>query len=183
MKSDWNVTSHGLHESWQGQCWESFRIHGQPMSADVRDSCYFLGSANISWSRRFFSDISLNSKSRRKLDKYMTCNDWNIINETMRAQCYIFGLLLCLPYADYHWDCTFLLSWSLHKGLTLILVPLHRDLCYHCTIWSNSSLSVWYNLLQVQLSLVDAYRPLVSFTYNSLYVEEYINCTTRTLRP
>ena len=74
-------TCHGLHESWQGRCRESFRIHGQPASADVRDSCYFLGSADVSRSRRCFSDISLNSKSRRKLDKYMRCNDWNIINE------------------------------------------------------------------------------------------------------
>ena len=79
-------TCHGLHESWQGRCRESFRIHGQPASADVGDSCYFLGSANVSRSRRCFSDISLNSKSRRKLDKYMRCNDWNIINETIRAQ-------------------------------------------------------------------------------------------------
>ena len=79
-------TCHGLHESWQGRCRESFRIHGQPVSADVRDSCYFLGSADVSRSRRCFSNISLNSKSRRKLDKYMRCNDWNIINETIRAQ-------------------------------------------------------------------------------------------------
>ena len=79
-------TCHGLHESWQGRCRESFRIHGQPASADVGDSCYFLGSANVGQSRRCFSDISLNSKSRRKLDKYMRCNDWNIINETIRAQ-------------------------------------------------------------------------------------------------
>ena len=80
------MMSHGLHESWQGRCRESFRIHGQPTLADVRDSCYFLGSANVGQSWRFFSDISLNSKSRRKLDKYMRCNDWNIINETIRAQ-------------------------------------------------------------------------------------------------
>ena len=78
---------------------------------------------------------------------------------------------------------SFSLSQSLHKALTLTLVPLHHDLCYHCTIQSDSSLSVRYNLLQVQLSLGDAYRPLLSFTYTSIYVEEYINCTTRTLRP
>ena len=59
---------------------------GQPMLAKVRDSCYFLGSANVGRSQRFFSDISLNSKSWRKLDKYMRCDDWNIINETIRAQ-------------------------------------------------------------------------------------------------
>ena len=80
------MMSHGLHESWQGRCRESFRIHGQPASADVGDSCYFLGSANVGQSQRCFSNISLNSKSRRKLDKYMRCNDWNIINETIRAQ-------------------------------------------------------------------------------------------------
>ena len=80
------MMSHGLHESWQGRCQESFRIHGQLTLADVGDSCYFLGSADIGQSWRFFSDISLNSKSWRKLDKYMRCNDWNIINETIRAQ-------------------------------------------------------------------------------------------------
>ena len=79
-------TCHGLHESWQGRCRESFRIHGQPASVDVGDSCYFLGSANVGRSRRCFSNISLNSKTRRKLDKYMRCNDWNMINETIRAQ-------------------------------------------------------------------------------------------------
>ena len=79
-------TCHGLDESWQGRCRESFRIHGQPTLADIGDSCYFLGSADVGRSQRFFSDISLNSKSRRKLDKYMRCNDWNIINETIRAQ-------------------------------------------------------------------------------------------------
>ena len=31
-------------------------------------------------------------------------------------------------------------SWSIHKALTLILVLLHRDLSYHCMIWSDSSL-------------------------------------------
>ena len=80
------MMSHGLHESWQGRCRESFRIHGQLASANVGDSCYFLGSADVGRSRRCFSDISLNSKSQRKLDKYMRCNDWNIIHETIRAQ-------------------------------------------------------------------------------------------------
>ena len=80
------MMSHGLHESWQRRCRESFRIHGQLALADIGDSCYFLGSADVGQSQRFFSDISLNSKSRRKLDKYMRCNDWNIINETIRAQ-------------------------------------------------------------------------------------------------
>ena len=44
-------------------------------------------------------------------------------------------------------------------------------------------ISVRYNLLQVQLSLVDAYRPLLSFTHTSIYDKKYINCTLRTLRP
>ena len=57
------MMSHGLHESWQGWCRESFRIHGQLASADIGDSCYFLESADVGWSRRFFSDISLNSNS------------------------------------------------------------------------------------------------------------------------
>ena len=48
---------------------------------------------------------------------------------------YLFRLL----YADYHWDCIFLLSRSTHKALTPILVLLHRDLLYHCTIRSDSS--------------------------------------------
>ena len=80
-------------------------------------------------------------------------------------------------------DCIFSLSRSLHKALTPILVPLHHNLCHHCTIWSDSSLSVQYNLLQVRLSLGDTYWPLLSFTYINIYVEKYINCTTRTLRP
>ena len=42
--------------------------------------------------------------------------------------------LFRLPYADYHWDCLFLLSRSLHKALTLTIVLLHRDPCYLCTI-------------------------------------------------
>ena len=49
---------------------------------------------------------------------------------------YLFRLL----YADYHWDCSFPLSWTLHKVLTLILVPLHRDLLPPCTIRSAPSI-------------------------------------------
>ena len=49
---------------------------------------------------------------------------------------YLFRLL----YTDYHWDCIFPLSWSTHKALTLILVLLHRDPLYHCTIRSDSSI-------------------------------------------
>ena len=56
--------------------------------------------------------------------------------------CYIFGLLLCLLYADYHWDCIVSLSRSLHKASTLILVPTHHDLCYHCTIQSATSTTI-----------------------------------------
>ena len=91
-------------------------------------------------------------------------------------------------------DClvSFLSSRSFHKALTAIIVLLHRDLLYHCTIRSDSSipypctitsLSVRYNLLLVQLSLVDLHLPLLSFTYISSYDEGYLNCTSRTLRP
>ena len=48
--------------------------------------------------------------------------------------------LSCLSYADYHWDCSFPLSQSLHKALTFISVLLHRNLSYHCTIQSDSSI-------------------------------------------
>ena len=78
---------------------------------------------------------------------------------------------------------SFLYLQSIHKVLTLIFVLLYRDSCYHCTIWSRLSTSVWYNLLWVQLSLLDAHWPLLSFTYTSIYDEKYINCTIRTLRP
>ena len=54
-------TCHGLHESWQGRCRESFRIHGQPTLADIGDSCYFLGSADVgrSVTRPVFSFLFL----------------------------------------------------------------------------------------------------------------------------
>ena len=97
--------------------------------------------------------------------------------------CYAFGLSIRLPYTDYHWDCSFLLSWSLHQALALILVLLHRNLCYHCTIWSDLSLLVRYNLLQVQLSLVDTHLPSHSLAYLVRYDDGYLNCTSRTLGP
>ena len=53
------MMSHGLHESWQGRCRESFRIHGQPALADVGDSYYFLGSADVGQKQRRMLDISL----------------------------------------------------------------------------------------------------------------------------
>ena len=56
--------------------------------------------------------------------------------------CYVFGLLLCLPYTDYHWDCIVYLSWSIHEALTLIIVPLHCDLSYPCTIQSPTSMTI-----------------------------------------
>ena len=99
-------------------------------------------------------------------------------------KCYIFGLLfmpticrlsLGLPHSFYLDPFT--------KVLTLIIVLLYRDLLYLCVIQSDSSLFAWYHLLQVQLSLIDAHWPLLSFTYTSIYDEEYINCTTRTLGP
>ena len=52
------MVSHGLRESWLGRRRESLRIHGQPTSADVGDSCYFLGSADVSRKRRRISTIS-----------------------------------------------------------------------------------------------------------------------------
>ena len=61
------MMSHGLHESWQGRCRESFRFHGQPASADVGDSYYFLGSADVGRKRRRMSDISLYIRIRRLL--------------------------------------------------------------------------------------------------------------------
>ena len=48
--------------------------------------------------------------------------------------------LFRLPYTDYHWDCHISLSRSLHKALTLIVVPPHHDFLYHCTIRSDSSI-------------------------------------------
>ena len=47
--------------------------------------------------------------------------------------------LFRLWYADYHWDCSFPLSWSLHKALTFIFVLLHCDLLYLCMIRSDLS--------------------------------------------
>ena len=61
------MMSHGLHESWQGRCRESFRFYGQPASADVGDSYYFLGSADVGQKRRRMSDISLYIRIRRLL--------------------------------------------------------------------------------------------------------------------
>ena len=90
-------------------------------------------------------------------------------------------------------DCLFLLSILIHSpGVAAIIVLLHRDLLYHCTIRSDLStpspctitlVSVRYNLLLVQLSLVDLHLPLLSFTYISSYDEGYLNCTSRTLGP
>ena len=64
------MMSHGLHESWQGRCRESFRFHGQPASADVGDSYYFLGSADIGRKWRRMSDISLYIRIRRLLQYF-----------------------------------------------------------------------------------------------------------------
>ena len=64
------MMSHGLHESWQGQCRESFRFHGQPASANVGDSYYFLGSADVGRKRRRMLDISLYIRIRRLLQYF-----------------------------------------------------------------------------------------------------------------
>jgi hypothetical protein len=58
-------TCHGLHKSWASRCGDSFIGHGQPTSADVGDSRYFHGSADVSWKRRRTSDIGLNMRIRR----------------------------------------------------------------------------------------------------------------------
>ena len=121
-----------------------------------------------------------NAKPIPYSDKALEIASLEWVIQTNQVFCYVFGLLLHLPYADYHWDCLISLSWSLPKALTVIFVLLH---CDSCTIWSCSNISVWYDLLWVQLSLVDAHRPLLSFTYTSIYDEEYINCTIRTLGP
>ena len=42
---------------------------------------------------------------------------------------------------------------------------------------------VRYNLLQVQLSLVDAHLPLHSLAYLVRYDNKYLRCTSRTLGP
>ena len=98
--------------------------------------------------------------------------------------CYVFGLSICLPYTDlFGLPCSSFYLDPLIQAFTVLNVLSHHDLGSHCTIWSDSSSSVQYNLLWVQLSLVDAYRPLHSFTYISIYDKEYINCTIRILRP
>ena len=44
-KQPW--TCHGLHKSWASRQQESFMSHGQLTSADIGDSCYFHGPANV----------------------------------------------------------------------------------------------------------------------------------------
>ena len=47
------------------------------------------------------------------------------------GECHVFGLLLRLPYADYHWDCLIYFYLDLFtKAMTLIIVLLHCDLSY-----------------------------------------------------
>ena len=50
------------------------------------------------------------------------------------------------------------------KALSLILYDYISNLPYHCTIQSLFDSLVWYNLLQVWLSLVDLHLPLYSLT-------------------
>ena len=127
-----------------------------------------------------------NHMTNRK-DIYVT---WQIGNTSDKSEnkedcdmCYVLDYFYATHTQTIIETASFPLSWSSHEALTLIIVLLHRDPCYHCMIWSSSSSSVRYNLPQVQLSLVDAYQPLLSFTYFSIYNEKYINCTTRRLRP
>ena len=74
-------TSHGLHGSWVGRRRESLRIHGQLTSADVGDSHYFLGSADVGQKRRKVYTISCVLKVRRctqclgnKLQHFYICD-------------------------------------------------------------------------------------------------------------
>ena len=69
----------------------------------------------------------------------MTCCELFLIHHVVVIVT-LLDYLYRLLYADYHWDCSFPLSGSLHKVLTLILIPLYRDLLYHCTIRSDLSI-------------------------------------------
>ena len=56
--------------------------------------------------------------------------------------CYTFGLSIHLPYADLFGLPPFpSRSQSPHQVLTVIFVPLYRNLLYHCTIRSSPSTS------------------------------------------
>src|SRR6202012_5207787 len=109
------------------------------------------------------------------------------------------GMMLCfwtiyMPYIHrLTQTALFLFSTLIHSpGMTVTIVLLHHNPLYHCMIRSDSStpcpctitsVSARYNLLLVQLSLVDLHLPLLSFTYISSYNEGYLNCTSRTLGP
>ena len=69
--------------------------------------------------------------------------------------CYVFRLLLCLPYADYHWDCTVSLSRSIHKGIVSYLVLLHLE----------SVLSL-YDMISLQpLCMIRVTRPVLFISF------------------
>ena len=107
----------------------------------------------------------------------------SVLSASLYACCYIFRLLLCLPYADYHWDCIVSLSKSIHKGIVSHPVWLHLG----SALSLYDMISLWplvrYNLLQVWLSLVDAHLPLHSPAYLVQYDNKYLNCTSKTLGP
>ena len=69
------------------------------------------------------------------------------------------------------------------KAMSPILYDYILNLLYHCMIQSLSDPLVWYNLLQVRLSLVDAYLPLHSLAYLVCWDDEYLNCNSRALGP
>ena len=116
-------------------------------------------------------------------NKYNLYYRWRFVKVAIPARVFLGSVhKLCVMFSDYLYafhmqtysDCSFIFrSWSTHPAWLLSL--------YHYIV--ISVIIVRYNLLQVQLSLVDAHRPLLSSTYTSIYNEEYINCTIRTLRP
>ena len=103
----------------------------------------------------------------------------------------IFTSLQLVTFLDYSYTyhtqtntgtASFLYLDPLTKAMSFTLYYHISDLPYHCTIWSLSCSCVRYNLLRVQLSLVDAYLPSHSPAYLVQYDEEYLNCTSRMLR-
>ena len=59
-----------------------------------------------------------------------------------RLGCYAFGLSIRLPYADLFGLLFYLSILIPSPGIVVIIVPLHRDLCYPCTIQSATSTTI-----------------------------------------